>query len=128
MITVELWYTADCPYCRKADQILSRVCRRLGIPYVRRHITDYVNPYDYYENLQVLDTETRTVRGSIDLSEVMPRLMPKPLVVIRVYGSDMSTTKCIVFHGFPPTEESERNIETLLRFLLRAVLSGVRVV
>jgi len=120
VLEVELWYLGRCPVCKGVDKHLRRICARLGVPYIRRYITRYVDPYSELGEFYVVDLEKRTISPEPfkGVDRLMRRLQPTPVVLIKLYRPDGSTMKFVVM-GFRLEEQAFRNFELLLQTILR---------
>lgn len=124
----------DCPFCERLEPMVERVCRRVGVPLVRREVT--VSPHIFG------DDDLRHVFSERNLRRLAPavwkeaekdpaareyfrmhaRSIHTPVTVIEAFPERGPALRFVIWEA-PPVEmmeQCERALEVLLRALKSA--------
>jgi len=121
----------DCPFCKRLRPVIESVCRRLGIPMIRREVNvaprifgdDQLRHVFFEENLKRIAPEVWKLSENNPIAKAFlkthERSVHTPVVVIEAFPERGPALRLTIW-GAPPEEalpDYERNLEAVLRAL-----------
>ncbi len=124
----------DCPYCKRLRPVVEEVCRRLGIPLIRRQVNvsprlfgdDQLRHVFREENLKRLAPDVwKMAENDPEVREFLKtheRSVHTPVIVVEAYPERGPALRLTLWGAPPDTmvDSYRRNLEALLSSLKRA--------